>query len=140
MHADDAERARSDVADHAPVLDFHHTDDSGRHDADRARCHDPHDAQPGDDNGGAVPPVPSVPAGTQAFSSVGGSIVVAVHGSSLSLVSSSPAVGFEAEVHENGPSRVEVRFFGTGTNGDTEWRIRIELGAGGITSEVTRHG
>ena len=91
---------------------------------------------PGDDHGndgGAVAPVPS---GTQAFSSVGGSIVVAVNGSSISLVSSSPAAGFGAEVHDNGPTRVEVRF----TNGGTEWRIRIELGAGGLTSEITQHG
>jgi hypothetical protein len=91
---------------------------------------------PGDDqgnDGGAVVPVPS---GTQAFSSVGGSIVVAVNGSSISLVSSSPAAGFGAEVHDNGPTRVEVRF----TNGGSEWRIRIELGAGGLTSEITQHG
>jgi hypothetical protein len=94
--------------------------------------------EPGDDNGndgdgGAVTPVPS---GTQAFSSVGGSIVVAVNGSSLSLVSTTPAAGFEAEVHDSGPGRVEVRF----GNGGTEWRIRIELGAGGLTSEITQHG
>jgi hypothetical protein len=91
---------------------------------------------PGDDHGnddGAVAPVPS---GTQAFSSVGGSIVVAVNGSSISLASSSPAAGFGAEVQDNGPTRVEVRF----TNGGTEWRIRIELGAGGLTSEITQHG
>jgi hypothetical protein len=87
----------------------------------------------GDNDGGAVVPVPS---GTQAFSSVGGSIVVAVNDSSISLVSSSPASGFGAEVHDNGPTRVEVRF----TDGDTEWRIRIELGAGGLTSEITQHG
>ncbi|HEY3673264.1 MAG TPA: hypothetical protein VGN51_20175 [Acidimicrobiia bacterium] len=95
---------------------------------------------PGDDHGndgGAAAPVPS---GTQAFSSVGGSIVIAVNGSSISLVSTSPAAGFSAEVHDNGPSRVEVRFFGSGTNGDTEWRIRIELGGGGLTSEITQHG
>jgi hypothetical protein len=91
---------------------------------------------PGDDHGndgGAVAPVPS---GTQAFSSVGGSIVVAANGSSISLMSNTPAAGFGAEVHDNGPSRVEVRF----TNGDTEWRIRIELGGGGLTSEITQHG
>ncbi len=76
----------------------------------------------GDDGGGAVTPVPT---GTQAFSSVGGSIVVPVNGSSISLASSSPAAGFGAEVHDNGPSRVEVRF----TNGGTEWRIRVELGS-----------
>jgi hypothetical protein len=93
----------------------------------------------GDDNGedGAVTPVAP---GTQTFASVGGSIVVAVNGSSISLVSSSPAAGFGAEVHDNGPSRVEVRFFGSGTDDDTEWRIRIELGAGGLTSEITQHG
>ena len=65
---------------------------------------------PGDDHGndgGAVVPVPS---GTQSFSSVGGSITVAVNGSSISLASNSPAAGFGAEVHDNGPSRVEVRF------------------------------
>jgi hypothetical protein len=92
---------------------------------------------PGDDDGngndGAASPVP---AGTQSFSSVGGSIVVSTDGTSLSLVSTSPAAGFGAEVHDNGPGRVEVRF----TNGDVEWRIRIELGAGGLTSEITQHG
>ena len=91
------------------------------------------DGTTGGNDGGAVAPVPS---GTQAFSSVGGSIVVAVNGSSISLVSNSPAAGFGAEVHDNGPTRVEVRF----TNGGTEWRIRIELGAGGLTSEITQHG
>src|SRR4051812_35095635 len=95
--------------------------------------------EPGDDNGndgtggGVVAPAPT---GTQAFSSVGGSIVVSVNGSSISLASSSPAAGFGAEVHENGPTRVEVRF----TNGGSEWRIRVELGSGGVTSEVTQHG
>jgi hypothetical protein len=95
--------------------------------------------EPGDDNGnvgnggGAVTPVPT---GTQAFSSVGGSIVVSVNGSSISLASSSPAAGFGAEVHDNGPTRVEVRFFSDGT----EWRIRVELGSGGLTSDVTQHG
>ena len=77
-----------------------------------------------------------MPTGTQAFSSVGGSIVVSVNGSSISLASSSPAAGFGAEVHDNGPTRVEVRF----TSGGTEWRIRVELGSGGLTSEVTQHG
>jgi hypothetical protein len=95
--------------------------------------------EPGDDNGndrnrdGAVTPVPS---GTRGFSSVGGSIVVSVDGSSLSLVSISPTAGFEADVHDSGPSRVEVRF----ADGNTDCRIRIEVGAGGLTSEVTQHG
>jgi hypothetical protein len=101
---------------------------------------------PGDDNAnrgssgsnsgpgsGTVTPVPS---GTQSFSSVGGSIVVDVDGSSISLASSTPAAGFGVELHDNGPNRVEVRF----SNGGTEWRIRIELGSGGLTSEITQHG
>ena len=41
-----------------------------------------------------------------------------------------------AEIHDNGPTRVEVRF----SDGQTEWRIRIELGGGGLTSEITQHG
>jgi hypothetical protein len=95
--------------------------------------------EPGDDNGVDAPdddePTVTVPSGAQSFSSVGGSITVAVNGDAISLTSSAPAAGFTAEVHDNGPSRVEVRF----TNGDTEWRIRVELGSGGLTSEVTQH-
>jgi hypothetical protein len=88
----------------------------------------------GDDHGGdgGTPVAPT----TQSFSSVGGSIVVSTDGTSLSLVSSTPATGYAVEVHDNGPTRVEVRF----TSGGTEWRIRVELGAGGLVSEVTQHG
>jgi hypothetical protein len=95
--------------------------------------------EPGDDNGVDAPdddePAVTVPSAVQSFSSVGGSITVAVNGNALSLASSTPAAGFMAEVHDNGPSRVEVRF----TNGDTDWRIRVELGSGGLTSEITQH-
>jgi hypothetical protein len=87
---------------------------------------------PGDD-GGVTAPVPPV---SQSFSSVGGSITVSVTDGVLSLTSNSPAAGFSAEVQDNGPSRVEVRF----SDGQTEWRIRIELGSGGLTSEITQHG
>ena len=90
--------------------------------------------EPGDDNGndGGV----AVPSGQQSFSSAGGSITVTVSNGALSLASSSPAAAYGSEVHDNGPSRVEVRF----TNGQTEWRIRIELGSGALTSEITQHG
>jgi len=98
--------------------------------------------EPGDDNGVDAPhdnreeaPV-TVPASTESFSSAGGSITVSTDGTVVSLVSSSPAAGFAAEVHDNGPDRVEVRF----TDGNVEWRIRVELGSGGLTSEVTQHG
>jgi hypothetical protein len=96
------------------------------------------EAEPGDDHGddGAPSvPVPG-PAVTQTFTSVGGSIEVTMTGGTISLASSSPAAGFAAEVHDNGPTRVEVRFQG----GDVEWRIRIELIDGALTSEITQHG
>jgi hypothetical protein len=97
--------------------------------------------EPGDDNGvdanddRAEAPV-TVPATTQSFSSAGGSITVSTDGSTVALVSSSPTSGFAVDVHDNGPDRVEVRF----TNGDVEWRIRVDVGSGGLTSEVTQHG
>ena len=100
-------RARGDDADHAR-----------RHDADHARASTtpttpdvttPTLPEPGDDNGndgGAVTPVPS---GTQSFSSAGGSITVTVsNGSRSRWRRARPAAGFGAEVHDNGPSRVEV--------------------------------
>jgi hypothetical protein len=104
--------------------------------------------EPGDDRGvdpvdggssgpgsGAAPaPAPAI---DQSFSSVGGSITVTVANRAVSLASSSPAPGFAAEVHDNGPDRVEVRFF---SGGGQEWRIRIELEGGGLTSEITQHG
>ncbi len=102
--------------------------------------------EPGDDNGVDVPgeneneneetTAPAVPDGQQSFTSVGGSITVVVSGGSISLGNASPAAGFATEVHDNGPTRVEVRFF----DGSTEWRIRVEIGPGGLTSEVSDHG
>ena len=84
-------------------------------------------------DGGAVAPVPS---GPQAFSSVGGSIVVAVNGSSISLASNSPAAGFGAEVHDNGPT--------PGRGAVHQWRHRVahphRARRGGLTSEITQHG
>jgi hypothetical protein len=70
------------------------------------------------------------------YSSAGGSIVVHFENGQVSLASSSPAVGFTPEVHDNGPTRVEVRF----SNGSTEWRIRVDVVGGGVTSEITQHG
>jgi hypothetical protein len=94
------------------------------------------DDNSGPGNGPAPTPAPA-PAFDQAFSSAGGSITVTVANGAVSLASSSPAPGFAAEVHDNGPSRVEVRFF---SSGGQEWRIRVELGSGGLTSEITQHG
>jgi hypothetical protein len=69
------------------------------------------------------------------YSSAGGSIVVRLSGGALSLLSSSPAGGYTAEVHDSGPSRVEVRF----SDGSTEWRIRVDLVDGQPQPEITSH-
>ena len=53
----------------------------------------------------------------------------------VSLVSNSPASGYTAEIHDNGPTRVEVRF----NNGQTEWRIRVDVVNGELVDEVTQH-
>jgi hypothetical protein len=84
---------------------------------------------------------PTVPVTTPAardepYSSTGGSIVVHLENGQVSLASSSPAGGFTAEVHDNGPSRVEVRF----SNGSTEWRIRVDVVNGDLVPEITQHG
>ena len=39
-------------------------------------------------------------------------------------------------VHDSEPNRVEVRFHGN----DIEWRIRVDLENGQLTSEVTARG
>jgi hypothetical protein len=85
------------------------------------------------DGGAGTTPAPPV---TQTFSSVGGSIDVTLADGAISLASSTSADGFTQEVHDNGPTRVEVRFSSNGV----EWRIRIELVNGILTSEITEHG
>ncbi len=90
-------------------------------------------------SGEATPPAPTaalpVPQ-TPTYSSAGGSITVNFDGgSTVSLASSSPAAGFTAEVHDNGPTRVEVRF----SNGQTEWRIRVDVVNGALQPEITQH-
>ena len=46
-----------------------------------------------------------------------------------------PPPGYTAEIHDNGPTRVEVRF----SNGQTEWRIRVDVVDGVLQSEITQH-
>ena len=53
----------------------------------------------------------------------------------VSLASSAPPPGYTAEVHDNGPTRVEVRF----NNGQTEWRIRVDVVNGSSSPEITQH-
>ncbi len=98
----------------------------------------PHDEDDADDDRGAPTapaPAPVAPI-TQAFVSAGGSIQVTLADSAVSLTSSTPAAGFTVEVHDNGPGRVEVRFF----SGGTEWRIRVEPAGGSMVSEISQHG
>ncbi len=89
---------------------------------------------------GTVPePVPeqttTPPSSDTPQTSPGGSIVVHRSGSTISLGSSTPAAGYTQEVHDNGPTRVEVRF----NNGQTEWRIRVDLVNGELQAETTQH-
>jgi hypothetical protein len=81
-------------------------------------------------------PTTAPPAGDATYSSPGGSIVVRRSGDVISLASSSPASGFTQELHDDGPTRVEVRF----TSDGTEWRIRVDLTNGQLVAETTRHG
>jgi hypothetical protein len=69
------------------------------------------------------------------YSSAGGSIVVLFSNGQVSLVSNTPAAGYSAEIHDNGPTRVEVRF----NDGQTEWRIRVDVANGQLAPEVTQH-
>jgi hypothetical protein len=103
----------------------------------------PEPAATGTPAGGTTPP-PTTPApepttvpatSDTPYASAGGSIVVHRSGSAISLGSSTPAAGYTQEVHDNGPTRVEVRF----NNGQTEWRIRVDLVNGELEAETTQH-
>ena len=87
------------------------------------------------DGSSATPTTAPAAPQEQPYSSAGGSIVVAFSNGQVSLVSNAPADGFTAEVHDNGPTRVEVRF----TNAQTEWRIRVDVVNGQLVPEITRH-
>ena len=83
--------------------------------------------------------VPSTNATIQQGSvpSPGGSITYDFVSGRIALTGVSPAAGFSDEIHENGPTRVEVRF----SNGDTEWRIRVDVVNGVVQPpEITQHG
>jgi hypothetical protein len=75
------------------------------------------------------------PSSDTPYTSPGGSIVVHRSGSTISLGSSAPAAGYTQEVQDNGPTRAEVRF----NNGQTEWRIRVDLVNGELQAETTQH-
>jgi hypothetical protein len=67
---------------------------------------------------------PAVPAVTQPYESVGGSITVRLADGRIALVGDpEPAAGFTAHVYDNGPDRVRVRF--ESATDDAE--IRVDL-------------
>lgn len=55
-------------------------------------------------------PTPNDPPFTQQYNSTGGSITVNWNGSALSLVSTAPNSGFEAEIEDQAADRIRVRF------------------------------
>jgi hypothetical protein len=70
--------------------------------------------------------VPGTPPGTLTYSSVGGSITVLWDGVALDLQTTAPAAGFDAEVEDDRPDRIRVRFRGPG--GDVRIELRVEDG------------
>jgi hypothetical protein len=97
---------------------------------------------PAEDSGGSSgrPSSPSTPApptasGDHSYTSAGGSVTVTAANGTIALASSTPAAGFTQEVHDNGPTRVEVRF----NDGQTEWRVRVDLVNGQLVPDITQH-
>jgi ferric-dicitrate binding protein FerR (iron transport regulator) len=90
----------------------------------------PH-ANPAPAGGGAA-----APPETHTYTSAGGSITVRLADGALALVSTQPAAGFSEDRHDTGPSRVEVRF----DDGQTEWRIRVDVADGHLSVEITHDG
>jgi hypothetical protein len=79
-------------------------------------------------------PAPSVQHGSA--DSPGGSITYDFVDGRVSLTGSTPVPGYTVEVHDVGPTRIEVRF----SNGQTEWRIRVDVDNGVLQPpEVTQH-
>lgn len=74
----------------------------------------------------ATTAAPPPPTRTQVFTTRGGSANVRCTGDAASLEWATPAPGYEGEVHDAGPDRVEVRFEGD----DDESRLTVECRGG----------
>ena len=85
----------------------------------------------------AETPTPTSPAAPEqhTYSSTGGSVTVRFTNGALSIVSTAPAAGFTEERHDTGPDRVEVRF----SDGDVEWRVRVDVVDGRPVEDISRH-
>ena len=98
----------------------------------------PGSSQPGNTTPGNTTPGNTTPGATnppapvdRTFSSGGCSITVRLQNGSLSLLSSNPAGGYQAEVKKNGGTRVEVRF----DNGNDTIDIRVDL----VNGQMVQH-
>ena len=82
------------------------------------------------DSGSDATPTTVAASGQSSYSSAGGSITVQFSGGQVSLVSATPNAGLTDEVHDDGPDRVEVRFF-DGSDQEVS-RIRVEVMDGAL--------
>jgi len=86
---------------------------------------------------GSAPTTTPAAAHDETVDSAGGSVRVRIAGTTVTLLSSTPAAGYTTDVRSAGPPEVEVRFR-TGSSGGTEHRIRLRFTSDGILQrEVT---
>lgn len=78
-------------------------------------------------------PPPSVAPFTRTYDSIGGSIRVDWDGDSFTLLSVTPAAGFEAEVEDQESTRIRVRFRGD----DDDSRIEVRVNDGQLSVEIS---
>ena len=71
---------------------------------------------------------------TESRTTAGGTVTVAVSVSTLSLSSAIPAQGFDADIHSNGSTEVEVRF--QKHDESVEYRVKARLEDGVIRWEI----
>jgi hypothetical protein len=69
---------------------------------------------------------------TKAYATSGGTVVVRIQDTRVTLVSSSPATGYAQDVRSAGPDEVEVRF----SNGQHESRVRVLFENGQLREDV----
>jgi cytoskeletal protein RodZ len=89
----------------------------------------PGTSQPGPDSTTKPPPAAPV---TKTYTAIGGRVTVTLANGALTLDSYPPTAGYQAEVHNQDPDDVEVRF----SNGDNESRIRVRVQNGTMQPEI----
>lgn len=76
---------------------------------------------------------PSVAPFTRTYDSLGGSITVDWDGDAFTLLSVAPAAGFDAEIEDQEPTRIRVRFRGE----DDDSRIETRVDNGQLTVDIS---